>query len=248
MVVLTGAGISAESGIPTFRGPEGFWTVGSKNYHPMELATYYTFSKMPGIVWNWYHYRRELCANAFPNASHYAIASLENVFLNSKRRFHLVTQNIDGLHLRAGSSPEMTYQIHGNINFMRCFKDCSDRIYLIPQETTKLPVCPLCGQLARPHVLWFDESYNEHFYKYTSTLRLTNECDLLIIIGTTLRTSLPYQLAVTAEERNIPIIFIDIHSYNVVNESLMLVLTGQSGLLLPKIVKEVEKLLSISRS
>lgn len=244
MVILTGAGISAESGIPTFRGPEGFWTVGSKNYHPMELATYQAFNQMPETVWDWYHHRRKICAAANPNAGHYAVLSLQNIFLKCKKSFHLVTQNVDGLHLRAGSNSKLVYQIHGNINYMRCFEECSNQTYIIPQDTIGIPSCPLCGHKARPHVLWFDESYNEQFYKYNSAMNLVRECDLLIIIGTTLQTNLPYKMVVMAEQRNIPIIFIDPNPQNVLNEFNMIMMIGQSGILFPNIVNEVEKVLN----
>src|SRR5690606_10651146 len=106
ILVLTGAGISAESGIPTFRGEEGYWRIGSRNYYPEELATRAAFSRMPDEIWGWYLYRRSVCRAASPNAGHLALAELERglVERNEGDRFLLVTQNIDGLHLRAGNS------------------------------------------------------------------------------------------------------------------------------------------------
>jgi NAD-dependent deacetylase len=103
VLVLTGAGISADSGIPTFRGKEGYWTIGSKNYHPQELARLSAFRQMPDEVWSWYLYRREICNKAEPNPSHYALVELETLLTAAGRKFTLVTQNVDGLHLRAGS-------------------------------------------------------------------------------------------------------------------------------------------------
>ncbi|MFC2172386.1 NAD-dependent deacetylase, partial [Acidobacteriota bacterium] len=126
LTVLTGAGISAESGIPTFRGPEGYWTVGSREYHPQEMATYSMFTQDAEAVWNWYLFRMGVCGRARPNPGHDAVVELERAF---KDRFILITQNVDGLHLRAGNSPTLTYQIHGNIFSMRCSRECSREIY-----------------------------------------------------------------------------------------------------------------------
>src|SRR5690606_22392762 len=117
LLFLTGAGISAESGIPTFRGPEGYWRVGSTNYRPEELATFAAYSAMPDVVWGWYLYRRGVCRAASPGPGHMALARAEEVLGDG---FHLITQNVDGLHLRAGNSPERTYAIHGMIDFFRC--------------------------------------------------------------------------------------------------------------------------------
>ena len=122
-MVLTGAGISAESGIPTFRGPEGYWRVGSRNYRPMELATREAFERMPEEVWRWYLYRRAVCRAAAPNPAHRALVDAERRLGD---RFLLVTQNVDGLHRRAGSDPARTFEIHGNIDLWRCADDCAD--------------------------------------------------------------------------------------------------------------------------
>ena len=204
LTILTGAGISAESGIPTFRGKEGFWTVGSKEYRPEEMATWRMFSKEPFEVWQWYLYRRTICAEAAPNQGHMAIVELEGIF---KDRFRLITQNVDGLHLRAGNSIENTYQIHGNINFIRCSKECTQEVFPIPRdippkaknemlsnEDKALLVCPHCGSLTRPHVLWFDESYNEDFYRFESSIQRAMNTDLLLVIGTSGATNLPMQV------------------------------------------------------
>lgn len=202
---LSGAGISAQSGIPTFRGPEGYWRIGSKNYQPQEIATFAMFQKMPEEVWRWYLYRRGICQKAAPNKGHMALAGMEKI-LGS--RFHLVTQNVDGLHLRAGNSLNKTFEIHGNIEYMRCSVACTDQIFPIPDEipalsreevlpvsTWHLLICPLCGEIARPHVLLWDESYNEEHYRFQSTLAVAQKTDLLVIIGTAGATNLPNQIA-----------------------------------------------------
>ena len=130
ITVLTGAGISAESGIPTFRGPEGFWTVGSKEYHPQEMATFAMFNQNPDAVWVWYLYRMGMCKKAAPNAGHTALASLEK---HLQDRFTLITQNVDNLHIRAGNSLGRTFQIHGNIFYTRCAANCTRIVYSLPE-------------------------------------------------------------------------------------------------------------------
>ena len=211
ITVLTGAGISAESGIPTFRGKEGYWTVGSREYRPEEMATLRMFTRNPYGVWQWYLYRNTVCTDAEFNTGHMAIVELERIF---KDRFCLITQNVDGLHLRAGNSLERTYQIHGNINFMRCSKECSMDIFSLPREISPkakndvltendrdLLVCPRCASLSRPHVLWFDECYNERFYRFESSLDRAMETDLLLVVGTSGATNLPMQVGGLAAKK-----------------------------------------------
>jgi NAD-dependent deacetylase len=202
--VLTGAGISAESGIPTFRGPEGYWMIGSKEYHPQELATQIAFRHMPDEVWSWYLYRRTICHQARPNAGHLALVELEKRFGN---HFTLITQNVDGLHLRAGNTLDRTFQIHGNVDYMRCATDCTPDIYLIPEPIPlkakgssltdaerELLRCPRCGSRTRPHVLWFDEYYNEEYFRFHSSLMVADQTDLLIVVGTSGATNVPDQV------------------------------------------------------
>ena len=204
ITALTGAGISAESGIPTFRGPEGYWTVGSRVYQPQEMATFFMFTHQPDEVWKWYLYRMGVCARAEPNPGHRALVELEQRFGD---RFTLITQNVDGLHLRAGNSRQRTYQIHGNVFFMRCSVECSDAVYPIPAQVQAKakdePLsdqdkqhlrCPLCGARSRPHILLFDESYNEHHYHFHSSLKAAGETALLIVVGTAGATNLPNQV------------------------------------------------------
>jgi len=208
VVFLTGAGISAESGIPTFRGKEGFWTVGSKNYLPEELATNAAFRQMPDELWGWYLYRRTICRRAQPNAAHEALVAAEDT-LND--RFLLITQNVDGLHTRAGNSLQRTYQIHGNIDFMRCTAQCEDSVLPIPQDMDGIDrdeilspehkqylICPRCSSATRPHVLWFDEMYDEENFRFNSSLEAARNCALLVIIGTSGATNLPNQIAQNA--------------------------------------------------
>ncbi len=220
ITILTGAGISAESGVPTFRGSEGYWTVGAKEYHPQEMATYAMFCHDPDEVWKWYLYRMGICRNADPNPGHYALVDLENCIDD---RFTLVTQNVDGLHLRAGNSLERTFQIHGNVFHMRCAGGCCDDVFPIPTTVSAKAKeellthrdkeelrCPRCNGPSRPHILWFDESYNEHHYHFHSSLKVAQETDLLIIVGTSGATNLPNQVAAQVHDKGGIIVDINI--------------------------------------
>ena len=219
IVILTGAGISAESGIPTFRGEDGYWTVGSDNYHPMEMATQAAFRRMPEEVWRWYLYRRSVCRAAAPNPAHAALVRLEEAIGD---RFLLITQNVDGLHLRAGNSAARTFQIHGNIDFMRC-PDEHPRTREIPAEIGEdwgrdspfteearaiLSCCP-GGGLARPHVLWFDEYYDEALFHFESSIQAAIQASLLVVIGTSGTTNLPMQVGGIVTQRGAPMIVIN---------------------------------------
>jgi NAD-dependent deacetylase len=219
IIVLTGAGISAESGIPTFRGEEGYWTVGSESYRPEEMATYRCFSRMPEEVWSWYLYRRGVCRAADPNPGHRALVELEEAYQD---RFLLVTQNVDGLHLRAGNRLERTYQIHGNIDYLRC-EDDPKSLRPIPEslgerwpkerkvgpEEMKLLRCCAGGRLARPHVLWFDEYYNEELYHFESSVEAASRASLLLVIGSSGKTNLPVHMAATMARRRAPMVFLN---------------------------------------
>ncbi|WP_372366001.1 NAD-dependent deacetylase [Candidatus Uabimicrobium sp. HlEnr_7] len=194
LTILTGAGISVESGIPTFRGADGYWTVGSVNYQFQQIGTFTFFEDKPLESWKWFLYRKGVCGRSKPNLGHMAVVDFEK---HLQDRFRLITQNVDGLHLLAGNSEEKTFQVHGNINQMRCSKECSYDIYDIPDkvqvpdrnasltdEMIKLLCCPKCKAMTRPHVLWWDESYNEHHFRIHSTRAWVDQTDLLITVGT----------------------------------------------------------------
>ena len=217
---LTGAGISAESGIPTFRGKEGYWKVGSRNYQPEEMATRAAFQEMPEEVWAWYLYRRGVCRAAEPNAAHRALAGAEP---RGGDRFLLVTQTVDGLHLRAGNTLDRTYQIHGNIDFMRCSRECLpaplpmpagvdiawDKGRPITERELGALKCPSCGALGRPHVLWFDESYDEPNFRFQSSIDAARHASLVVVVGTTGATSLPMHIGTIAAQRGVPMIVVN---------------------------------------
>jgi NAD-dependent deacetylase len=223
VVVLTGAGISAESGIPTFRGKEGYWVVGSVEYHPQEMATLKMFRRDPEAVWAWYLYRRTVCRSARPNAGHEAIVRLESAL---QERFLLITQNVDGLHLRAGNSLARTFQIHGNIDFARCL-DHDRAPFALPEDLApKTKGDPLtaeerallsgersgddpCAGWWRPHVLWFDECYDDVNFHFTSSLKAASEATVLLVVGTSGATNLPMQVGMTALSRGATIVDIN---------------------------------------
>ena len=204
---LVGAGLSAESGIPTFRDADGFWTIGSKNYTPQEMGTLQMFNVNAHQVWNWYLYRIHLCQQARPNPGHFALANIQQLIPD---RFALISQNVDGLHFQTPLDLSQLYLIHGDLRYMRCSADCGNELYPIPIELlargeqthlhtdeVKLLSCPKCGELTRPHVLWFDEYYNQKFYKLDSVLRIAKETSLLFLVGTSGATNLPKRIVDT---------------------------------------------------
>jgi len=221
VTVLTGAGVSAESGIPTFRGPEGYWTRGTKVYTPQEIATQSMFRREPGLVWQWYLERLRACLHARPNGGHRALVDMEKRLGD---RFILITQNIDNLHIRAGNTPARTCQIHGNITLTRCSRPCSEVLRPLPATLLEwdadtpppdgilqsLLRCRDCGGWLRPHVLWFDEYYNETWFRADTALRAAADTDLLIVAGTSGATNLPNQIVLLAVQRRIPIIDINL--------------------------------------
>ena len=170
--VLTGAGISAESGIPTFRGKDGLWN----KYDPMELATPEAFRKDPRLVWEWYDWRRQLIARAEPNEGHRIIAEIEKKFSD----FWLITQNVDGLHQRAGS--KKVIELHGNIWKVRCVS-CGREDYDYRTHLPEIPPrCENCGGLLRPGVVWFGESLPMDALQ--KAYELSEDADVFIVVGT----------------------------------------------------------------
>ncbi|MCP9438454.1 MAG: NAD-dependent deacylase [Nitrospira sp.] len=171
IVVLTGAGISADSGIPTFRGADGLW----RTYRAEDLATPEAFERDPRLVWEWYNWRRELIAAKRPNSAHEALVELEK----RHERFWLITQNVDGLHRDAGS--RKLSEIHGNIWMVRCTQcGCVEENRSIPIAI--LPACVRCTGLLRPHIVWFGESLDPTDMARCDKVLQT--CDILLIIGT----------------------------------------------------------------
>ena len=256
ILTLTGAGVSAESGVPTFRGEEGYWRIGSRNYFPEELATRAAFMRMPDEIWGWYLYRRSVCRAASPNAGHLALAELERGLVERGEgdRFLLVTQNVDGLHLRAGNTLARTYQIHGNLDFMRSIRDDDTQIYPLPKELGErwqrgraigpeqrdYLVSPRDASQVRPHVLWFDESYDEERFRFQSTLEAVERAALVIVVGTSGATNLPSLIVHRTAERRVPLLVInrDPSPYSTMAERIPsgLFVQGPAGEVLPPLV------------
>lgn len=171
VVVLTGAGVSAESGVPTFRGKDGLWG----QYRATDLATPQAFLRDPELVWEFYNWRRELLAPLHPNAAHLALADLEG----RKSQLLLITQNIDGLHLAAGSRNVL--ELHGNIWWVRC-TECQRAVENRTVPLTEPPLCDSCGGMLRPHVVWFGEALDEAILQ--RTFDAIQDCQMMLIIGT----------------------------------------------------------------
>jgi NAD-dependent deacetylase len=201
VLVLTGAGVSAESGIPTFRGKDGYW----RNLDPAKLATPEAFARDPQLVWDWYRERRQRIRNAQPNAAHEAIARLAQ----RTDDFLLVTQNVDDLHARAGVAAEKMVQIHGDIFVTRCSRcDFSNggrggspeppgtyvveptngrlrSIAATSMQQKKIPRCPGCEAFLRPGVVWFGEQLPQSKLQRVEDFLDGGACDVVIVAGTT---------------------------------------------------------------
>lgn len=227
VVVLTGAGVSAESGIPTFRGPEGLW----QQYKPEELATPEAFQRDPRLVWQWYDWRRQKIARASPNPAHHALVQVERIV----PEFALVTQNIDGLHRLAGS--RRLIELHGCIWRMRCQAEKTVRenrevpLRIIP------PRCD-CGSLLRPDVVWFGEPLSVE--TQVQAFAVAESADVFLTVGTSALVQPAASLPIVARQRGAFVIeinptptaitpFVDSH------------LQGQAGILLPKILSILTK-------
>ena len=180
--VLTGAGVSAESGVPTFReAQDGLW----EKYRAEDLATPDAFLADPALIWRWYRWRRDLVREVEPNPGHYALTQLADIV----PRLTLVTQNVDNLHQRAGSQDVIEF--HGNIFDDRCFADGSVQT---GDDSLDVPVCPHCGGHLRPGVVWFGEAIPEH--ALDESCAAAADCDVFLSVGT---SSLVYPAAGLAD-------------------------------------------------
>lgn len=227
VAVLTGSGVSAESGVPTFRDAQtGLW----ENFDQMELATPEAFEKDPKLVWEWYEWRRELVGKAKPNPAHIALAELETRF----EVFTLVTQNVDGLHREAGS--ENVLELHGNIRRTVCSKE---RVVVEPEDFLEgtPPRCPGCDAFLRPDVVWFGESLPVQEIEAAS--RAAKSCDVFVSAGTSSAVypaaSLPYE----ALEAGAYLIEIN-PDETPLSARADFVLRGSAGGILPALVRAVE--------
>jgi NAD-dependent deacetylase len=172
VAVLTGAGVSAESGVPTFRGRDGLW----REFRAESLATPEAFERDPVLVWEWYDWRRGLIAPVEPNAGHRVLAGWEGLF----GEFAVVTQNVDGLHAKAGS--RKVVELHGNIWKLRCTKEGTvEEVRQTPLRRLP-PLCPGCGSLRRPHVVWFGEALDPDVLDRAA--EISRSCEVMLVLGT----------------------------------------------------------------
>ena len=220
--MLTGAGVSAESGVPTFRGNGGLW----KQYRSEDLATPGAFARDPKLVWEWYGWRRGLIAQAQPNAGHRALVDLENRVSS----FTLITQNVDGLHELAGSRNVL--EIHGSIWNVRCTSCERERI----DRRTQLPEIPPkceCGALLRPGVVWFSEGLPARVWQDAEAAARTAE--VFLLIGTSAVVYPAAGLAQIAKTSGARVVEINI-AETVLSDSIDEFLQGPSGELLPQLI------------
>ncbi|EMJ85619.1 transcriptional regulator, Sir2 family [Leptospira kirschneri str. JB] len=224
---ISGAGISAESGIPTFRGKEGLW----KNFRAEDLATPQAFSKNPKLVWEWYLWRRNIIKTKRPNPGHFALAELERIHPD----FFLITQNVDGLHSQAGSK-KLT-EIHGNIFINRCISCGQESKEEISENTTSLPPqCQNCNSFLRPGVVWFGESYDDS--KLNLSIQRMKHTDLLLVLGTSGSVSMPVYLSQIAKDSGALLVEINPERSSF-SPSVDLFLQGKTGEVLPELIREI---------
>jgi len=176
ITVMTGAGVSAASGVPTFRGPEGLW----RTFRPEDLATPEAFARDPALVWEWYSWRRVRVASCRPNAAHEVLARWSQ---ETSRQVRVITQNVDDLHLRAGT--RNLIRLHGSLWETKCFNGCAAGVRAWRDEDVAapdcLPRCPHCGGLARPAVVWFGESLDA---SNVESATQAASCDVFLTVGT----------------------------------------------------------------
>ncbi len=230
LVVSSGAGISKESGIPTFRdAPTGLWA----NYNPEQLATRHGFRRSPDLVWSWYMMRRDLLSEARPNPGHYAVAELERLL----PRVVVLTQNIDGLHAQAGSSDVV--ELHGSIRRFKCFDNCRGDPTPIDLETLEYthdvaPRCPHCGVgYVRPDVVWFGEMLPAGAIDRAFTL--ARLCDVMLVIGTSGIVQPAASLPVEAKQAGARVVEVNPEP-GLITPHADIFLQGPSGEVLPQVV------------
>jgi NAD-dependent deacetylase len=226
VAVLTGAGVSAESGIPTFRAAQtGLWA----QYDPQELATPEAFVKNPRLVWEWYAWRRELVSTARPNAGHFALAEMAR----RVERFTLITQNVDGLHQQAGSTDVI--ELHGNLHRSKCFRE-----EIVIDEWVDIgevpPRCPRCGDRLRPDVVWFGEVLPSDALHAASEAATT--CDVFFSIGTSGLVEPAASLARVAMQHGAKVIEINPVATRLTS-LVTFALHAPSGKMLPALVRAV---------
>ncbi|HWR82669.1 MAG TPA: NAD-dependent deacylase [Candidatus Deferrimicrobium sp.] len=227
-VVLTGAGISAESGVPTFRGQEGLWG----KFRPEELATMSAFLANSKMVWEWYNWRRQVIAQVKPNPGHYALAELPRWF----ERFTLITQNVDGLHRAAGSVDVL--ELHGSLYRDKC-ADCN-RPFAGGKDIDpdNIPVCPHCAGKIRPDVVWFGEMLDARIID--RAFAESERAELFFSIGTSAIVHPAASLPVAANRSGATLIEINPEA-TPLTALADLYVPAQSGAFLPEVVESLRR-------
>ena len=222
-VFLTGAGISQESGIPTFRGPEGLW----KKYDPMKLASISGFYENPKLVWEFYKDRQELICNCNPNLGHISISDFGKIKNSS-----VLTQNIDGLHKKAGS--KNIVELHGNILRTEC-TECEFQVQTEQQIGQPLPpVCKICKNILRPSIILFGEPLNPDIWEEAE--RLSNGCDVMFIVGTSLNVGPVNQLPLYAKRNGAILIEVN-PEFTIFNKIMNYSIQGSATEILPQLLQ-----------
>ncbi len=226
VVFFTGAGISAESGIPTFRGKDGIWN----KLKPEELANFNAFMKNPQMVWEWYIHRKKIIYESKPNAGHIAIKEFEKYFSNVT----VVTQNIDNLHRRAGSAK--IYELHGNIERNFCI-NCKTFFNEELDFSDGVPKCK-CGGLIRPDVVWFGEFLPQD--QLEASERAAINSDIFFVVGTSAVVYPAAGLVYTAKRSGSYIVEVNIEETEV-SSIADISFFGEAGKVLPEILEKVSK-------
>jgi NAD-dependent deacetylase len=229
LFVLTGAGVSAESGIPTFRGVQGLW----KNYSATELATPQAFKKDPALVWGWYRWRQGLISKAKPNPAHYALVAMEKIM----QHFLLLTQNVDSLHQRAGSKNVL--ELHGNIFRNRCIKCNRITSYKVTKKASEdnLPRCS-CKGLLRPDVVWFGEQIPHAVWQQSQDF--LSQADTALICGTSGVVWPAAAIPEIARYNNVKIIEINLEP-TPISTIVDLSIQGKAGEVLQRIISALDQ-------
>ena len=220
IVFVTGAGISQESGIPTFRGKDGYW----RKYDPMKLASIDAFYDDPKLVWEWYEDRRKNILSVKPNEGHFAISQMEEF-----KDVVVLTQNIDGLHQRSGSTNVL--ELHGSIIRIKC--TVCDFIDNITENFESLPPKCKCGSMLRPDVVWFGEPLPQNIWQ--SAIKEASVCDVMVIVGTSLVVSPANTLHVYAKQNGAILIEVNPEK-TVMSNDMDLSIQATSAEVLPKIL------------
>jgi NAD-dependent deacetylase len=226
IVFVTGAGISQESGIPTFRGKDGLW----RKYDAIQLATIDAFYENPKLVWEWYEERRKNILAAQPNAGHITIADLEKY-----KQVRVLTQNIDGLHQRAGSNH--VYELHGSIITIKC--TVCDFKEKITGSFPELPPRCKCGKMLRPDVVWFGEALPQKVW--SDAMIHANSCNLMFVVGTSLEVSPANMLPVYARQNGATLVEVNPEE-TPMSESMDLSIRSPSAKALPELLSIVSEL------